>query len=328
MNYVEVKDFQYDGLVEGRTVTYFVKLSVVPQTDVIITPIVHDASVRENVRVTPAKMVIGPSYDLYNSRMVFTIQAVENDVDDYGRSIVITHMVNTTDSRQQGVCVPRTKPGVEYEDPRLSCFTQYANVAVAAIHVSLVDNDAADVIVDKKDIDAIEGSTFEYLVHLGSEPEGDVVFAVSASDDMSVRTTPEFVVFSASNWKENAVISVNIVDDNRFDSFVRQNYSLTHSVSSAVDTRYHGFRAPNVTLSVAEDDFGCAPMRIINSSAVVEETPLPVFEYSCLNGGVCTPVRPRYTSPLVFVSRDKGAEECDDDVWGWRCDKVALMACS
>jgi hypothetical protein len=326
VNYVEVKDFEYDGLVEGRTVTYFVKLSVVPQTDVIITPIVHDDSVRDNVRVTPAKMVVGPSYDLYNSRLVFTIHAVENDVDDYARSVVITHAVNTTDSRKQGVCVPRTKPGVEYEDPRLSCFTQYANVTVAAIRVSLLDNDAADVIVDKEDVHGVEGSTFEYFVHLGSEPEGDVVFAVATSDGVSIRTTPEWVVFNASNWKENAVISVNIVENNRFGSFVRQNYSLTHSVSSAVDTRYHGFRAPNVTLSVADDDFGCAPMRISNSSAVVvEATPETetFFEYSCLHGGVCTPVRPRYTSPLVFVSRHKGAEECDDDVWGLRCEKEA-----
>lgn len=142
-------------------------------------------------------------------------------------------------------------------------------------------------------------------------------FAVTSSGEVDVKASPILITFNSTTWNDTVAVTVRLVENNKFESFVRRNHSLTHAVSSPVDRRYDRFRAPNITIHIADDDSGCATAAAKNTSLETQ------YEYSCMNGGVCRPLMPRWTSPYVF-SDLMGSEDCDEDVWGHRCQKPRI----
>ena len=95
-------------------------------------------------------------------------------------------------------------------------------------------------------------ATDTFTLVLDTQPAGDVLIAITSSDESEATVSPTSVTFTSSDWNVTQTITVTGVDDLVDDGDV--SYSVNFAASSVADTDYHGFFLNSVSASNIDDD--------------------------------------------------------------------------
>ena len=158
--------------------------------------------------------------DNWNTPQAVTVMAVDDDVADGGKTVVLTHGV-----------------------------AGYGDMTEAdAVTVTIEDDDTARVEVTPTALDVSEGGTATYTVVLTSSPEEGVAMVTVESDDPdAVTVSPTSLTFNADNWNTPQAVTVTAEPDDVVDG--GKTVELTHQVSG-----YGEVAAPNIEVTVSDDD--------------------------------------------------------------------------
>ncbi|MBQ4359226.1 MAG: hypothetical protein II767_03135, partial [Proteobacteria bacterium] len=151
----------------------------------------------------------------------------------------------------------------------------YKDVEISPIDVINLDNDIADVFVDKKAIETVEmGDAVDINVHLGLAPKHDVTINLMAFKDnqgneesAEVTLSDQSFVLTKDNFLEGKTFSVSSVDDHLIDGdqayYIRLRTSSNDNAyngkdiwidGKSIDANTAGFRFNSSGTSVSEDE--------------------------------------------------------------------------
>ncbi|MCB1158746.1 MAG: DUF1554 domain-containing protein [Leptospiraceae bacterium] len=139
----------------------------------------------------------------------------------------------------------------------LGTATNYENIDVADVSVSLTDNDTASVLVQGNTGGTTEaGGTKTYTVSLNTEPMADVSISIISSDTTEGTVSPSSLTFSstcpgANCWSSTQSFTVTGVDDNIDDGNI--SYSIQFSINST-DPIYNSLNVPVLNLTNTDND--------------------------------------------------------------------------
>jgi hypothetical protein len=162
----------------------------------------------------------------WDSGVVVTAQAVDDDLDDGPQTCVIETGAATSD------------------DPN------YDGTPLADVVISVQDEDDAGTIVMPTTMRVVEGGTVDHFqVELTSEPTDTVTVTIATDGETWVE--PSEIVFSPSNWDTPQIVTVHAVDDG--DGEWDHAGGITNTVSSA-DPDYDGVAISNIDVQIADND--------------------------------------------------------------------------
>ena len=124
----------------------------------------------------------------------------------------------------------------------------YDGVRIAALTVTVVDNDAVGVTVGPTSISVAEGGAAgSYTVVLDTEPSGTVTVTVDgAVDDLTV--SPSTLTFDGTTWATAQTVTVEAVDNAIVEG--QEEVTLTHTVAGYGEVT----EAAGVTVTVVDND--------------------------------------------------------------------------
>ena len=134
-----------------------------------------------------------------------------------------------------------------------------------AVEFTVTDDDTPAIVVSRRSLAVPEGLSETYTVALATEPQEEVLVAISRSGDADLRMDPATLVFDPTNWRTPQEVTVSAAEDaDEADGRA----TLTHvTVGGASD--YRGVSA--ATLAVVEtDDDPAAVWRSATGLTVVE----------------------------------------------------------
>jgi predicted extracellular nuclease len=118
---------------------------------------------------------------------------------------------------------------------------------------------SAGIIVSPTTIGATEGgATGSFTVVLASAPTADVTIAVSAGTQVGVSTAS--LVFTSANWNVQQTVTATAVDDSVVEGPHGDTVTLGAAVSA--DPNYSGLDAPDITVSITDNDAALVVTRI------------------------------------------------------------------
>jgi hypothetical protein len=163
----------------------------------------------------------------WNQPQTITVSAVEDDLQEGPQSDTIRHSVSTSDPGYKGLTVPDELVGV-------------------------TDNDVAGILLSESggSTRATEGGARDtYSVLLTSQPLDTVM--IDLVTDGQVLVSPDFLMFSPSNWNQPQTVTVSAADD----AFAEGSHTgaIRHAVISG-DVDYNGFFLRDVVASITDDD--------------------------------------------------------------------------
>ena len=135
--------------------------------------------------------------------------------------------------------------------------------------VTIIDNDFSGVIVEPTAITVTEGSTAIYTVVLVTEPYGDVTVTIIDPSNTEVTAEPGELTFTSGNWHVPQTVTVAAAHDG--DDSDGATTTITHVVTSVVDSYYEGLGAESVTVAVKDDDVPAVTASFEQSSYSVDE---------------------------------------------------------
>ena len=144
---------------------------------------------------------------------------------------------------------------------------EYASVTVAAMEVTVADDEEQSVLADPESIEVTENGTATFTVVLGSEPVGGTVTVTpTVSGDAAVTVTPASRSFNAASWETPKVFTVTAAEDGNAAS-------EAGTVSfSAAGADYADARIPNdVAVTVTDDDVASTRVRLTVSPVAFDE---------------------------------------------------------
>ena len=124
----------------------------------------------------------------------------------------------------------------------------YDGVRIAALTVTVVDNDAAGVTVGPTSIAVAEGGAGgSYTVMLDTEPSGTVTVTVEDTGD-DVTVSPSTLTFDGTTWATAQTVTVEAVDNAIVEG--QEEVTLTHTVAGYGEVT----EAADVTVTVVDND--------------------------------------------------------------------------
>src|SRR5262249_18301627 len=95
----------------------------------------------------------------------------------------------------------------------------YANLPVADVSVTNLDNDVAGITVDPTSGLLVSefGDTDTFTIVLDTAPTGNVTIGLSSSDTTEATVSPASVTFTPANWNVPQTVTVTGVNDNLAD---------------------------------------------------------------------------------------------------------------
>jgi hypothetical protein len=176
-----------------------------------------------------------------------------------GVSVAVAAQDDEVDDGDQGCAI-----GI---GPVTSSGADYADVTVEDLVVTVVDDDAAEIVVAPANLTLQElGASEPFVITLGSEPEAAVTIALSvASDECSV--TPGEVTLDPANWRGGVSVAVAPVDDKEEDG--DQDCVVTIGAARSAGADYDGLNVEDVMVTVVDDD--AAGIVVEPASLVVSE---------------------------------------------------------
>ena len=212
----------------GRTDTYTVALDTRPTSDVRITVASGN---RGAATVSPTTLNFTPSN--WSTAQTVTVTGVGDGVPSGNRIVRISH---------------RSISG----DP------DYTSLPIAAVTVTVVDNDGAGVSIIASNGSTVvteaagAGRTDTYTVVLNTRPTRNVRIAVLSSDEAAATVSPASLNFTPSNWSTAQTVTVVAVDDNVDQG--NRSVTITHTLTSN-DANYRRIsNIPSVAATVADND--------------------------------------------------------------------------
>ena len=120
----------------------------------------------------------------------------------------------------------------------------------ASVTVTIRDASKAGVGIHPTELEIVEnGGTASYRVRLTSQPMAQVSMTVESQDPAAVTVSPSMLMFDASNWNVDQVVTVRALDDR-----VASGDRLVVIRHSAAGGGYDGVRIPEVSVTVLDDD--------------------------------------------------------------------------
>ena len=220
---------------EGANSNYTVVLNAQPSSDVVIAV----SSDNRDVTATPATLTFTPSN--WDTAQTVTVAAA-HDADAANDTASITHAADASQSADE-----------------------YDNAAIAAVTVTVTDDDAA-VTVSKSTLTVAEGANNTYTVVLDAQPSSDVVINVTRSGSSEVTATPATLTFTPSNWDTAQTVTVAAGHDT---DAANDTASITHAVAASRSAdEYDNAAIAAVTVTVTDDD---AAVTVSESTLTVAE---------------------------------------------------------
>ena len=207
----------------GEALEYKIKLGGVPDSPAVINFTSADSSA---VTVSPSKL----TFDLDNW-------------DDW-QTVTITAIQDADAQHENASIIVRTKmPGkLVLYTPKNPSYRHYTR----RIHVKTLDDELADVLLNRTELKLIEGrTTGTYTVRLNTNP-GDTVTVTPVSGDTSHVNVSGPLTFNSNNWMQEQTVTVTSVQDGDDDNDV---VTITHTIGN-----YGVATASDVTVRVTDDD--------------------------------------------------------------------------
>ena len=134
-----------------------------------------------------------------------------------------------------------------------------------AVEFTITDDDTPAIVVSRPSLAVYEGLSETYTVALATEPQGEVLVALSRSGDADLSADPATLVFDPTNWAAPQQVTVSAAEDaDETDGHA----TLTHvTVGGAID--YRGVSP--ATLAVVETDDDPAAAALSATSLTVVE---------------------------------------------------------
>ena len=212
------------SLEEGTQEVYKISLKTIPSNDVFVDITSGDLNI---ATVTPPIIMFTP--DDWNTRKVFNVISVSDNVDNDGRSVRIEYMGH----------------GGDYDD------------VTAENEVTITDNDEKGLMVDfsgsPSESDTTDTAAGKIMVRLKSEPTNTVTVTVKSTDQAIAKvstgskppTVSTSLKFIPEEWNEAQTVTVVGVNDN-VESAVGRSVDI---MSTATGGDYNGMTEKNVVSS-------------------------------------------------------------------------------
>ena len=228
----------------GRTDTYTVALDTRPTSDVRIT---ITSGNRGAATVSPATLNFTPSN--WSTAQTVTVTGVGDGVPSGNRIVRINHRSISGD-------------------------INYTSLPIAAVTVTVVDNDGAGVSIIASNGSTVvteaagAGRTDTYTVVLNTRPTRNVRIAVLSSDEGAATVSPASLNFLTTNWDTMQTVTVVAVDDNVDQG--NRSVTITHTLTSN-DANYRRIsNIPSVAATVADNDTAAVTITESGGVAVTE----------------------------------------------------------
>ena len=231
---------------EGSTATYSLKLKAQPSSAVTIT--VTKASGGDSDLTLTGSSALTFTTANWNTSQSLTVTAAEDNADSTAGSATFGHSASSSDSRYDG-----------------------ANVTIANLVATEVDNDTPGVTVTGSPLSVNEGSTATYSLKLKAQPSSAVtitVTKVSGGDSDLTLTGSSALTFTTANWNTTQSLTVTAAEDNS-DS-ADGSATFGHSASSS-DSRYNGASVTIANLVANEVDNDTPGVTVATSPLSVNE---------------------------------------------------------
>ena len=205
------------GVAEGGSGTYTVALATRP-TGAVTVAVAKATGSSANVSVSPASLT-------------FTV----SDWD--GAQTVTVDAADDADTDPDAATVRHTASGGGY------------GAVSADLAVSVAENDAPGLVVDRTVLGVAEGGTGTYTVALATRPAGAVTVAVApvAGGSADVSVAPPSLAFTVSDWNGAQTVTVSAADD---DDAVVDAATVRHRASGAD----YGAVSADLSVTVTESD--------------------------------------------------------------------------
>ena len=105
----------------------------------------------------------------------------------------------------------------------------YGSVRIAAVEVTIEEDDAPGVRVSPRSFTVMEGSTVEYAVVLLTAPSAAVTVTATPPADSDVSVNPSSLIFTASDWNRAQAVTVTAGEDD--DAEPDERVEITHGAS-------------------------------------------------------------------------------------------------
>ncbi|WP_119070717.1 SBBP repeat-containing protein [Aggregatilinea lenta] len=151
-----------------------------------------------------------------------------------------------------------------------SADTHYEGLSIGDITVTVLDNDAAQVIVEPTDITVFEpASSTTFTVRLASQPSGSVSIPLSTSPGAGVCTISQSSVeFNIGNWQAGLTVTVTAADNATVDAGGQRLCTVVTGDPSGEDANFAALGADDVddvTVAVIDDE---TPQVIVSQTAI------------------------------------------------------------
>ncbi|MDP6976557.1 MAG: hypothetical protein QF575_08335, partial [Acidimicrobiales bacterium] len=212
----------------GSTDTFTVVLDSEPTGTVVLTVASDDTG---EATVSPATLTFTTGN--WDTAQTVTVTGVDDDLDDGNQASTATVAVNTSSTADSG----------------------YDALADRDVDVTTSDDDTAGFTLSGTTITVTEaGSNETFTVVLDSEPTGNVVFGVTASDTREATVSPATLTFTSANWDTAQAVTVTGVDDSIADGSQASTATISVNTSSTADSGYDALADQDVDVTTSDDD--------------------------------------------------------------------------
>ncbi len=250
--------------------------------DTTTTPGVNDL---DKVRVQPGALVFTAGN--WNTAQTVTVAGREDDdgVDD---TVSLAHAATSADTDYAGLAV----------------------AAVAAVAVTVTDNDVPGLTVSTTALAVDEPGTATYSVRLNTEPGGAVTVGIAdTTNNADVSTDPSgtgALEFTTASWETAQTVTVTVAAD---DDAADDTATLAHTVEGTGDTTDYPTTLAAVNVTVTVEDADTAGVTVSETASTLTE------EHATDGSGTYTVVldtQPTAPAP-VTVTSDDAAVALDTD---------------
>ncbi len=210
------------AIAEGNTDTYTVALNSQPMGDVTVTI----AGAGTDLSLDNTTLTFTTT--TWASAQTVTVSAVDDEIDDDGETVTLTHTVASADD------------------------SDYQGISARRVAVSITDNDGTGVTVSETALTVTEEDTTgdSYTVVLNTQPTASVTVTVEGFSSSDVTANPASLTFTTLNWDTPQTVTVTAAND---ADTANDTVTLTHSAAST-DTNYDGITIASVTVTVNDTD--------------------------------------------------------------------------
>ncbi|MGK5091250.1 Calx-beta domain-containing protein [Deltaproteobacteria bacterium TL4] len=202
----------------GGTATFSVKLNSEPTGDVTLG--INSPDLTEGT-VTPSSLTFTTAN--WNANQTVTVAGVNDDIADGNQDYSLQLTVNTGSTLDT---------------------SGYAALPPKAVTVINTDDETAGFTISGLSKNtAEEGTTATFTVKLTSQPTGNVMLNVAASDSTEGTVSPSILTFTTANWNANQTVTVTGVEDEIADG--NQDYTIQLTINAGSTPDISGYASLN-----------------------------------------------------------------------------------